>query len=162
LASLSKSTANEIPAPFKQFNGCQMTTAEDYIRFFSEKYLGRVAIGVGYNEDLSQIFPFVFQNNKDEFVGIVAMGTVADKADTVYLYHIGVFETRCGNGSRILKELCKQADEFDIALRASAIVLPDGKRSEMTTEQLIGWYEKFGFEEDQGLLRNPEGRDKDL
>lgn len=137
-----------------------MTTAEDYIRFFYKKYLGRVAIGVGYNEDLSQIFPFVFQNNEDESIGIVAMGTVADKVDTVYLYHIGAFEPRCGDGSRILKELCRQADKFDIALKASAIVLTNGKNPEMTTEQLIGWYEKFGFKEDKGLLRNPEGRKK--
>ena len=39
-------------------------------------------------------------------------------------------------------------------------VLTDGKNPEMTTEQLIGWYEKFGFKEDRGLLRNPAGRKK--
>lgn len=117
-----------------------------------------MAIGVGYNKDLSQIFPFVFQNKQDESIGIVAIGTVPGDDDTVYLYHIGAFEPRCGHGSRILKELCRQADKFNVALKASAFVLSDGKTPNMTTKQLIGWYEKFGFKEDEGLLRNPEGR----
>lgn len=133
-----------------------MTTAENYIHFFYKKYSGRVAIGVGYNDDLSQIFPFVFQTKQDEPIGVVAMGTVLDNNDTVYLYHVGAFEPRCGNGSRILKELCRQADKFHIALKASAMVLSDGKTPEMTTKQLVRWYEKFGFQESHGLLRNPE------
>jgi hypothetical protein len=137
-----------------------MTTAENYIHFFYEKYIGRVAIGVGYAEDLSQIFPFVFQNNNKESIGIVALGAVQDIDDAVYLYHIGAFEPRRGNGSRIMKELCKQADIFEIALKTSAFVLSDGKNPEMTSEKLIGWYEKYGFKEDQGLFRNPNGRKK--
>jgi hypothetical protein len=137
-----------------------MTTAENYIRFFYKKYIGRVAIGVGYNEDMAQIFPFVFQNNKNESIGIVAMGVVHDQDDAVYLYHIGAFEPRCGNGSRMLKELCRQADKFEIALKASAFVLSDGKNTGMTTEKLVGWYQKFGFKECQGLQRNPAGRNK--
>lgn len=137
-----------------------MTTAENYVRFFYEKHTGRVAIGVGYHEDLSQIFPFVFQNNKNESIGVVAMSAVPDEDNIVYLYHIGAFEPRRGNGSRILKELCRQTDKFEISLRASAFVLSDGKTPEMTPEKLIGWYEKFGFEGDEGLQRNPEGRNK--
>jgi hypothetical protein len=137
-----------------------MTTAENYIRFFYEKYLGRVAIGVGYNENLSQIYPFVFQTSRDEAIGIAALGTVPDRDATVYLYHIGAFESRRGDGSLILKELCRQADIFHVVLKTSAIVSPNGKRPEMTTEQLTGWYGRFGFRGDRGLLRNPEGRNK--
>jgi hypothetical protein len=133
-----------------------MTAAENYIHFFYEKYIGRVAIGVGYNENLSQIFPFVFQNDNNKSTGIVAMGTVPDDEYTVYLYHIGVFEPQRGNGSQILNELCMQADRFNIALKTSAFVLSDGKNPEMTAKQLIGWYKKFGFKENHGLLRNPE------
>jgi hypothetical protein len=35
----------------------------DYVNYFYEKYESRVAIGVGYNQDLSEIYPFVFEGS---------------------------------------------------------------------------------------------------
>jgi hypothetical protein len=132
-----------------------MSTADNYINRFYEKYGGRVAIGVGYNPDLSEIYPLVFKNHAAESIGIVALGATLDEHRTVYIYHLGAFEPRNGNGTRILQELCDQADKFGVALKASAIVTPNGKDDDMTTDQLEKWYRKFGFKGDAGLLRKP-------
>ena len=46
-----------------------------------------------------------------------------------------------GYGSKLLKEVCQKADEFGIELRLS--INPYG---ELTYEQLLAWYERYGFE----------------
>jgi hypothetical protein len=138
----------------------RMRTAKNYVKFFYEKYLGRVAIGVGYDDDLSEIYPMVFKNENHESIGIVALGAVPDEEGIVYIYHLGAFELRRGNGSKILKELCDRADKFDVSLKASAIVMPNGKDPSMSTDNLIKWYKRFGFKENNGLLRNPMVRKK--
>jgi hypothetical protein len=132
-----------------------MSKANDYVSYFYNKYQGRIAIGVGYNQNLAEIYPIVFQNSEGESIGIVAIGAIHDEDKIVYIYHLGAFESRCGDGSLILKELCDQADAFDVSLRASAIVMPNGKDPVMTTGQLIGWYKRFGFKNNAGLLREP-------
>ena len=133
-----------------------MSKANDYVNHFYRKYQGRIAIGVGYNENLTEIYPIVFQNSEGESIGIAALGAIHDKNKMVYIYHLGAFESRCGNGSLILKELCDQADAFDVSLKASAVVLPNGKDPAMTTRQLIEWYKRFGFKNNAGLLREPK------
>jgi hypothetical protein len=133
-----------------------MTKEHDYVGHFTKKYPGRVAIGVGYNEDLTDIYPIVFQNIYGDSIGIVALAAILDSDSYVYIYHIGAFELRCGNGSLILDELCDQADKFNVSLKVSAIVLPNGKDPEMTNVQLVKWYERFGFKEGPGLLRHPK------
>lgn len=132
-----------------------MCAAKNYVRYFYEKYQGRVAIGVGYANDLSEIYPLVFKNENKESIGIVAIDSIQNEERIVYIYHLSVFESRFGNGSFILHELCDQADKFNVSLKVSPIVMPNGKDPSMATDQLIVWYKKFGFRGSSGLLRNP-------
>ena len=104
-----------------------MWAAKSYVRYFYDKYQGRVAIGVGYTSDLSEIYPFVFQNEKNESVGIVAIDAIPDEERIVYIYYLGAFESQCGSGSSILRELCEQADKFNVSLKVSTIVMPNRK-----------------------------------
>ena len=90
-----------------------------------------------------------------ESIGVVAMDAIPDEESIVYIYHLGAFESGCGNGSVILQELCDQADRFNISLKVSPIVMPNGKDRSMATDQLIEWYKRFGFRGNAGLLRNP-------
>jgi len=132
-----------------------MCAAKDYVRYFYNKYQGRVAIGVGYTEALAEIYPLVFKNEDKESIGIVAIDAIPNEERIVYIYHLGAFESQCGNGSIILQELCEQADKFNITLKVSPIVMPNGKEPAMATDQLVVWYEKFGFRGSSGLLRLP-------
>lgn len=129
--------------------------AKNYVRYFQDKYQGRVAIGVGYTEDLAEIYPLVIQNEDKDAIGIVAINVMPGEERVVYIYHWGAFESLHGIGSLILRELCDQADKFNVFLKVSPIVMPNGKDPTMATEQLIGWYKKFGFRGGSGLLRNP-------
>lgn len=129
--------------------------AKSYVCRFYSKYKGRIAIGVGYSGDMVEVYPLVFQNEKNEFIGIIAMNAIQNEERNVYIYHIGVFKTKCGNGSLILKELCDQADKFNVSLKLSPIVMPNGKDPLMTANQLKAWYMKFGFQGNSGLVRNP-------
>ena len=133
-----------------------MGRESEYVNYFYEKYHGRIAIGVGYNQDLSEIFPFVFQNSEGDSIGIAALGILPEENDLVYIYHLGAFITRHGDGSIILKELCQQADKIGIRLSVSAIHLANGKDTVMESERLIQWYKSFGFKGDTGLIRHPK------
>ena len=55
----------------------------------------------------------------------------------------------------ILKELCYQADKFDIILSLSAVFSPNGIDPIMDTKRLVQWYERFGFTGESGLSREP-------
>jgi hypothetical protein len=137
---------------FMMVNTC---AAKNYVRFFKNKYQGRVAIGVGYTENASEIYPLVFKNEDSESIGIVAINALPSEKSVVYIYHLGAFESQHGNGSLMLQELCEQADKFNVFLKVSPIALPNGKDPSMATEQLIEWYHKFGFRGSSGLLRKP-------
>jgi hypothetical protein len=133
----------------------------EYVNYFYGKYHGRVAIGVGYNQDLSEIFPFVFQNANGDSIGIVALGVLPEENKLVYIYHLGAFISKHGSGSIILKELCQQADRVGIRLSVSAINLANGKDPRMKAERLKKWYKSFGFKGDSGLIRNPKPIDNE-
>jgi len=134
-----------------------MNKENDYVDYFYNKYRGRVAIGVGFNKNITEIYPFVYQTSGGESIGIVALDVIENDRKIVHIYHLGAFITRRGNGSIMLKELCHQADNFNIYLSVSAIVMPNGKTPQMDDKQLIRWYKRFGFKDDKGLLREPKG-----
>jgi hypothetical protein len=127
------------------------------VEFFYKTYRGRVAIGVGYAEDMREIFPFVLVDDDGNALGVIAMATLSNDAmDSVHIFHLSVFRTRRGNGSRILKILCLIADQLQVRLTLSPIPSPNGKTGQITGEQLIGWYRKFGFAGDAFLCRSPQ------
>jgi ribosomal protein S18 acetylase RimI-like enzyme len=102
----------------------------------------------------------IFSYYRNESVGIVAIGTIPDQDKTVYICDLGAFQARRGIGSLILKALCDPADRCNVTLTVSAIVIPNGRDPEMTTEQLIRWYKRFGFTGSSGMFREPAGGKK--
>ena len=133
-----------------------MAPENDYVEYFYEKYEGRVAIGVGYDQNLSEIYPFVFENPVGSSIGVVALGVIRhEELNYVHIYHIGSFKSNQGNGSQILEELCFQADQYQIILSLSPIFMPNGKSEPMSTEQLRSWYGRFGFRGSSPFKREP-------
>ena len=133
-----------------------MNQENDYVNYFYEKYEGRVAIGVGYGQDLSEIYPFVFEDTEGESIGLVALGVYSnDNIDYAHIYHLGSFKTNRGDGSQILQELCFQADKYQVILSLSPIFMPNGKNEPMTDEQLKSWYGRFGFRGSLPFRRKP-------
>jgi hypothetical protein len=130
-----------------------MSKENNYIKHFYEKYQGRVAIGVGYNENLTEIYPIVFQDSSGESIGIVALGVLSGEKEVVHIYHLGAFITNIGKGSIILSELCHQADQYSVCLSVSAVSMPNGENDTMDSDLVEDWYKGFGFEGDSGLLR---------
>ena len=133
-----------------------MAPENDYVEYFYKKYEGRVAIGVGYDQNLSEIYPFVFEDPDGSSIGVVALGVFRhEELNYVHIYHIGSFKSNHGNGSQILKELCLQADQYQIILSLSPIFMPNGKSEPMSTEQLRSWYGRFGFQGSSPYKREP-------
>lgn len=132
-----------------------MQKENDYVDHFYTKYEGRVALGVGYGLGLTEIYPLVFENSKGESIGILALGVILDEIDVVHIYHLGAFIANRKDGSKMLKELCCQADQFNITLSVSAVSIPNGNGDILNTAQLIKWYESYGFKGETGLLRIP-------
>ena len=133
-----------------------MSQENDYVNYFYDKYEGRVAIGVGYADDLSEIYPFVFEDSDGASIGLVALGVyTAESVAYVHIYHMGSFKGRRGSGTQILEELCLQADKHQIILSLSPIYMPNGKDEEMSDEQLRDWYASHGFKGRSHFIREP-------
>ena len=133
-----------------------MSQENDYVNYFYEKYEGRVAIGVGYADDLSEIYPFVFEDPAGDSIGLVALGVYTVEAIAhVHIYHIGSFRGRRGIGTQILEELCLRADKYQIVLSLSPIFMPNGKDKVMSDEHLREWYARYGFKSGAHFHRKP-------
>jgi len=132
-----------------------MDKESEFVDYFYQKHQGRIALGVGYNQNMSEIFPFVFENSEGELTGVVALGVLANGKKVVHIYHLGSFVGNIGSGSGILRELCRQADIFDIILTVSAITMSNGREAQMTDKELADWYQCFGFKGAGKLLRKP-------
>jgi len=133
-----------------------MNKEHDYVNYFYQKYEGRVAIGVGYGQDLSEIYPFVFEDMDGNAIGIVALGVYTNEnINYAHIYHIGSFKSNRGDGSQILQELCIQADKYRIILSLSPIFMPNGNNEPMGDEQLMSWYGRFGFKGSLPFSREP-------
>ena len=133
-----------------------MYQEHQYVNFFYKKYEGRVAIGVGYNLDLSEIYPFVFEDTDGNSIGVAALSVYAHKnIDYVHIYHLGSFKNNRGNGNKMLEELCFQADKYQIILSLSPIIMPNGKNESLTSEGLREWYGRFGFKGCPQFKREP-------
>ena len=133
-----------------------MDQENEYVKYFYKKYEGRVAIAVGYDQNLSEIYPFVFENPDGSYIGLVALGVFRhEKINYVHIYHIGSFKSNHGFGSQILQELCARADQYQIILSLSPIFMPNGKNKPMSTEQLRSWYGRYGFRGSSPFKREP-------
>lgn len=128
-----------------------------YIECFYSRFPGRVAIGVAYSQDLAEVFPIVIDDDRGNILGIVAMAAMTnDDMTSVHIFHFSVFRPKHGNGTRMLKVLCRKADQLNVTLSLSPIPSPNGEDHQITSRQLIGWYHKFGFRGDTLLSRQPQ------
>ncbi len=134
-----------------------MDTQESrYVDYFYDKFKGRVSIGVGYGQDMIEIFPFLFEGGDGQALGIAAMAPLLDdEINSVHIFHLSVFQSNCGSGSIMLEALCLKADELGVMLSLSPIPSPNGETGLIDNRQLISWYRKFGFQGDSLLCRPP-------
>ena len=133
-----------------------MNHENDYVNHFYSRYEGRVAIGVGFGQDLSEIYPFVFEDSGGNSIGIAALGvSLYNGLNYVHIYHIGSFKNNLGNGTKMLQELCLQADKHRIILSLSPIPIPNGKNETMSCKMLRKWYGNFGFMGHSHFIREP-------
>jgi hypothetical protein len=133
-----------------------MNPERDFVKYFYETYKGRVLIGVGYDQNLSEIFPFVFEGDDGESIGVIALGVIQhDNVNYVHIYHLGAFKSKRGNGSKMLRGLCCQADKYQIILSLSPIFIPDNENKPMNDGELRSWYERFGFAGNSPFKREP-------
>lgn len=136
-----------------------MNQERDYVKYFYKKYEGRVALGVGYDQNLSEIYPFVFEDTDGNLLGVVALGVYTNEnISYVHIFHIGSFKINRGDGSKILQELCIQADRYQIILSLSPIYMPNGKNESMSDDRLRSWYSRFGFRGSPQFKREPSKR----
>lgn len=132
-----------------------MSNETDFVDYFYNKYPGRISFSAGYCADLNEIYPFVFEADNGEAIGVIAIGVIENDETAVHIYHIGAFVSGSGDGNMMLEEICNQADKFDIILSVSPIAMPNGDTGLMTSDALTDWYEKFGFTKDSVFKRKP-------
>ena len=127
-----------------------------YVNCFYDRFPGRIAIGVGYNQEMMELFPIVVEDDQHNVLGIVAMATLStNDMQSVHIFHISVFLQNRGNGTKILELLCEKADKLNVILSLSPIPSPNGEDHQINCKQLVAWYRKFGFKGETLLCRKP-------
>ncbi|MFA6009219.1 MAG: hypothetical protein WC799_04485 [Desulfobacteraceae bacterium] len=133
-----------------------MDQEQGYVHYLYEKYQGRIAIGVGYDTEMEEIFPFVFESPKGNSLGIVALSAVQQKAGpVVYIFHFSTFNPNHGSGRIMIGELCRLADHYQVVLSLSPFTLPNGGLGLMNSKQLKSWYVSYGFGGNHSFRREP-------
>ena len=133
-----------------------MDQEKAYVRYLYERFRGRIAIGVGYDREFLEIFPFVFEKVNGDALGIVGLSAVdQEKGPAVYIFHFSSFNPNHGDGGVMLDELCRLADDFQVCLSLSPFTLPNGNTNLMNSKQLKSWYEAFGFNGAPCFRREP-------
>ena len=119
------------------------------------RFEGRAAVTVGVNSDLEIIYPFVYENNSQMPIGLIAMSVDSTSSMAeVDVYHISAFKPGKGQGSEILNYLCNAADEFEVCLSIQAQALFGGQGT-LAGADLVNWYRKFGFKGNGAMYREP-------
>jgi len=133
-----------------------MTKATEYVNHMYSRFDGRAAVTVGVNSVSESIHPFVYENNSQIPIGLIAMSVdnVSDSA-AVDIYHISAFKPGNGQGSEIMNFLCNVADEYDVRLCIQAEAQLSGRQT-LTGADLVGWYRKFGFNGNGTMYREPK------
>ena len=133
-----------------------MIKATAYVDHMYLQFEGRAAVTVGVNSDSDSIYPFVYENNSQIPIGLIAMSVdnVSDSA-AVDIYHISTFKPGNGQGSEIMKYLCNAADEFEVRLCVQAEAQFSGRQT-LAGADLISWYRKFGFNGNGTMYREPK------
>lgn len=132
------------------------SSAHTFVRSFYNRFDGRVALSVGYGPGLVEIFPFVFEDLCGTPIGIIALAVmVQEDREVVHLYHLGAFTPGGGHGTKMLKELCREANRFLVPISLSPVSCPNGKTPLPDDEALDAWYRRFGFTGDGHLVREP-------
>ncbi len=132
-----------------------MTKATAYVDHMYSQFEGRAAVTVGVNSGSETIFPFVYENNRQVPIGLIAMSVdnISGAAE-VDVYHISAFKPGNGQGSEIMNYLCNAADEYDVRLCIQADAQYSGRRT-LTGADLISWYRRFGFSGNGSMQREP-------
>jgi hypothetical protein len=118
---------------------------ERFVNGYYEQYSGRVAIGVGYAPGMVEIFPFVLEDRHGKALGIVAMAALSNERTTsVHIFHISAFEQKKGDGSRMMRNLCREADRSQVAF-SPPIPVASGRDRKISSSRLLEWYRQFGF-----------------
>lgn len=132
-----------------------MTPAESYVQGFYCRFAGRIPLSAGWSD--GNIYPLVFEDESGKPIGLVAMAANASYGpNTVQVYLIASFLPRRGDGSKILKALCAEADDRQIELLLQAESLGADKRYFTPQNKLIAWYRSFGFTGGRVMVRKPE------
>ena len=133
-----------------------MTKATEYVSHMYSQFEGRAAVTVGVNSSSETIHPFVYENNSQIPIGLIAMSVdnISDSCE-VDVYHISTFKPGNGQGSVIMNYLCNAADEFQVRLCIQAEAQFSGRRT-LTGADLINWYYKFGFYGNGTMYREPK------
>ncbi|BCS98611.1 hypothetical protein DSLASN_42430 [Desulfoluna limicola] len=123
------------------------------------RFSGRIAISVGYGPGLLEIFPFVFEDTCGTPIGTAALAVmVQGEREVVHLYHLGAFKPGRGHGTKMLEELCLEANRFLVPISLSPVPSPDGTPPLLDDEALDAWYRRFGFTGNGHLMREPSAQ----
>ncbi len=133
-----------------------MTKATDYVNHMYSRFDGRAAVTVGVNSISESIHPFVYENNSQMPIGLIAMSVDnASDSSVVDIYHISAFKPGNGQGSEILVFLCNAADDFEVRLCIQPEAQFSGRKT-LAGAKLISWYRKFGFNGNGTMYREPK------
>ena len=90
------------------------------------------------------------------FVGRAEIDLDEIDDETVEIEHIAAFQHRQGTGSKLLGAVCDLADALGVTLTLGVANETDGMynaEDDPSEDDLIAWYERFGFDQDYEDIR---------
>ncbi len=124
-------------------NADTTTASGKFLDLLESKYPKRVRIQAFRDPDECSVFPIVFEEDGKP-TGILAMFQAG--RDEVKIHMISSFVQGKGHGTRLMEEVCRQADREEVMLTLEPMPQFKGTPCEVSEQKLREWYERFGFE----------------
>lgn len=134
----------------------QMTKAEEFVQALYSKFEGRVPFAAGYGRGFAnKIYPLVYENENGIPIGLLAVAANSEEdTSEVQLFHISSFKPVIGHGKEMMNYLCNLADALKVKIYLQAEV-QFSDRDTLIGQDLIDWYQQFGFTGNCAMKRPP-------
>ena len=97
---------------------------------------------------------FAFPDGQGKSRGFVQL--IADSGNRITIHRVWTLEPGAGNGTVMLRALCDLADRHGVEMRLRP--LPFGRKPyPFDRDQLIGWYQRYGFHGNRRKMIRPPG-----
>ncbi len=124
----------------------------EFIKEFKSRFSGKLDRSKIIDLASGPSYPFLVEEEGNAIGCMYLHFEPSMRPPMVWVIYLKAYGKRKGNGSKMLRMLCRFADEAGIRLYLESVADPGGP---LAGVQLVNWYKRYGFQGDVVMEREP-------